>query len=192
LLTPGCLGLCVQWRWASAWHEIDITGEGGALAKKHSGGEVFRPAVCGGVLRAEGEAYAEFTQVDGTKDYGVMVGVARAGVDPTQEMGGKSNGSYKGFFDTENGWMYQLHGAYSHNGYNQPWASGTRQGVQKGETVGLLLRRGSLHIYIKGKQVGTMVTGLTGEFVWATDLYQYGGADGSCSVRIARKPPPAQ
>ena len=50
--------------------------------------------------------------------------------------------------------------------------------------MGLLLRQGSLSVYIKGKQVGTMVTGLTGELVWATDLY------GGGSVRIARKPPP--
>ena len=49
--------------------------------------------------------------------------------------------------------------------------------------VGLLLRQGSLSVYIKGKQVGTMVTGLTGQLVWAADL------DGS--VRITRKPTPA-
>jgi len=50
--------------------------------------------------------------------------------------------------------------------------------------VGLLLRQGSLSVYIKGKRVGTMVTGLTGELVWATDLGSYS------SVRIARKPVP--
>ena len=70
-----------------------------------------------------------------------------------------------------------------HNGSWKGWASGEKQGIEKGETVGLLLRQGSLSVYIKGKQVGTLVTGLTGELVWATDL------DGS--VRIARKPPPA-
>ena len=61
-------------------------------------------------------------------------------------------------------------------------ASGEQQGLWQGGTVGLLLKQGSLHVYIKGKQVGTMVTGLTGELVWAADM------DGS--VRIARKPVP--
>ena len=53
--------------------------------------------------------------------------------------------------------------------------------------MGLLLRRGSLSVHIKGKQVGTLVTGLTGQLVWAADLYRKG-----CSVRIARQAPPAQ
>ena len=48
----------------------------------------------------------------------------------------------------------------------------------------MLLKQGSLSVYIKGKQVGTMVTGLTGELVWAADLGNNG------SVRIARKPVP--
>ena len=54
--------------------------------------------------------------------------------------------------------------------------------IEAGGTVGLLLRQGSLRVYIKGKCIGTMVTGLTGELVWATDLHG--------SVRIARAPAP--
>ena len=49
--------------------------------------------------------------------------------------------------------------------------------------MGLLLKQGSLHVYIKGQQVSTLCTGLAGEFVWATDLYDIGA-----SMRIARKP----
>jgi len=72
----------VQWRWARAHREVDITGEGGALATRKRS-EYWRPAVCGEVLLAEGEAYAEFTVVSGGY---LMVGVARAAVDP--ELGG--------------------------------------------------------------------------------------------------------
>ncbi len=87
-------------------------------------------------------------------------------------------------YATADGWMYCYNdGDYGHKGWPGKWASGTKQGIKEGEAVGLLLRQGSLSVYIKGKQVGTMVTGLTGELVWATDL-------GGSSVRIARKPVP--
>jgi len=118
---------------------------------------------------------AEFTWVSGGYPY---LGVARAGVDLSAVR--------IALHRTPDGWMYSCGGgAYLHNGGSpKPWASGTKQGIEEGETVGLLLRQGSLSVYIKGKQVGTLVTGLTGELVWATDL-AYGG-----SVRIARKPVP--
>ena len=168
----------MQWRWARAHDTIDITGEGGALAtrKGYGGDYSWRSAVCGEVLQAEGEAYAEFTWVDGGS--GLYVGVARAGVDPSSVSGGLSN--------TADGWMYACSsGNYYHNGVSaKPWASGTKQAIKEGETVGLLLRQGSLSVYIEGKQVGTMVTGLAGQLVWATDL------NGNGSVRIARKPLP--
>ena len=51
-----------------------------------------------------------------------------------------------------------------------PWASGSRQGIAEGGTVGLLLRRGSLSVHIGGRQVGVMRTGLSGALVWAADL----------------------
>ena len=57
-----------------------------------------------------------------------------------------------------------------------------------GETVGLLLRGGSLAVYIEGRRVGVMCTGLSGPLVWATDLY----CSGDSSVRIERRPPPAE
>ena len=164
----------MQWRWARAHDTIDITGEGGALATRKGGGGYWLPAVCGEVLQADGEAYAEFTPVSGS---GVMVGVARAGVDPS------SVGN--GLYSTADGWMYVCgDGNHRHNGSYPPWASGERQRIKKGGTVGLLLRRGSLSVHIGGRQVGVVCTGLSGALVWAADLYS------SASVRIARKPPP--
>ena len=164
-------------RWARAHDQVDITGEGGALATRKSGDGDFRPAVCGAVLQAEGEAYAEFTWVSGRR---LMVGVARAGVDPNSV-------GHGGFRSTAGGWMYSCsYGAHFHNGGGgKPWASGDKRSIRVGETVGLLLRRGSLSVHIGGRQVGVMCTGLTGELVWAADLNWSG------SVRIARKPPPA-
>ena len=162
----------MQWRWARAHDDIDITGEGGALATSKSGHSYYRAAVCGEVPQAEGEAYAEFTRVSGI----MMVGVARAGVDPSSEG--------DGLFRTADGWMYCCGGWHYHNGSYPPWASGSKQGIKQGGTVGLLLRRGSLSVHIEGKQVGVMCTGLSGPLVGAADLA--GG-----SVRIARKPPPA-
>ena len=165
----------MQWRWARAHDTIDITGEGGALATRKSRGD-YKSAVCGEVLRAEGEASAEFTWVSG--DY-LMVGVARAGVDP-------SSGGV-GLHGTADGWMYWCkYGWRRHNGDNvTPWASGEQQAIKVGETVGLLLRRGSLSVHIGGRQVGVMCTGLSGALVWAAALYY-----SDDSVRIARKPPP--
>ena len=107
------------------------------------------------------------------------MGVARAGVNPSS---GKN-----GFHGTADGWMYRCYnGAHCHNGRTTPWSSGERQGIADGETVGLLLRRGSLSVHIGGRQVGVMCTGLSGALVWAADL----GSGRGASVRIARKPPP--
>ena len=158
----------MQWRWARAHGDLDITGEGGALATRKSGSGVYRSAVCGEVLQAEGEAYAEFTRVSGS----LLVGVARAGRDPS------SVRYMYGLHNTVDGWMYNCwNGGHYHNG-TAPWASGSKQGIKVGETVGLLLRRGSLSVHIGGRQVGVMCTGLSGALVWAADLGNYG------SVRI--------
>ena len=171
----------MQCRWARAHDTIDITGEGGSLAtRKSGGGWHWYPTVCGEALQAEGEAYAEFTWVRGGSN--PFVGVARAGVHP-------SSVGDRGLHATADGWMYYCHngGHYHHGQYSDtPWASGRSQGIEQGETVGLLLRRGSLSVHIGGRQVGVMCTGLSGPLVWAADLC-YAGA----SVRIARKPPPA-
>ena len=109
------------------------------------------------------------------------MGVARAGVDLSSVDGG--------LYGTADGWMYACwNGRHCHNGSRHdstPWASGSGQAIKRGETVGLLLRRGSLGVHIGGRQVGVMCTGLSGPLVWATDL-------STTSVRIARKPPPAQ
>ena len=135
--------------------------------------------MCGEVLQAEGEAYAEFTWLSGT----VMVGVARAGVDPSSVDGRVGRG---GLHETAGGWMCYYDGRHFHNGRARAWVSGGKEGMRAGEPFGLLLRRGSLSVHIKGRQVGVMCTGLSGALVWVADL-QYRGA----SVRIARKPPPA-
>eukprot|EP01045_Picozoa_sp_COSAG04_P016361 COSAG04_NODE_1358_length_7102_cov_9.598601_7_plen_300_part_00 len=165
----------MQWRWARAHHIIDITGEGGALATRKSRRAVYRSAVCGEVLQAEGEAYAEFTWLSGRF---ATVGVARAGFDP--------RAVEDGLCTTADGWMYECDdGGHYHNNSQTPWASGSKQRIREGETVGLLLRRGSLSVHIGGRQVGVMCTGLSGALVWATDLH-----DSGASVRIARKPVP--
>eukprot|EP01045_Picozoa_sp_COSAG04_P016520 COSAG04_NODE_1385_length_6986_cov_8.400755_6_plen_444_part_00 len=161
------------WRWAKAHTNINIQGEGGALAT-NSAGTRYRSAVCGQVLRAEGEAYAEFTWVDADA---VIVGVARAGVDPSSVR----------LYRSADGWMYSCEtGWHYHNsghGYSTPWASGESQRIKRGETVGLLLRQGSLAVYIQGRRVGVLCTGLSGPLVWAADLC-------GNSVRIERRPPP--
>ena len=74
-------------------------------------------------------------------------------------------------------------GVHWHNDSITPWASSEHQGVEKGETVGLLLRRGSLAVYIRGRRVGVLCTGLSGPLVWAADLFA-----GDSSVRIERQP----
>ena len=70
-------------------------------------------------------------------------------------------------------------------GSSSEWSGGAQHKLSAGETAGLLLRRGSLSVYLKGQCVGVMVSGLSGQLVWATDL---SGKPGS--VRIERKPPP--
>ena len=167
-------------RWAEAHSTIDI-GDGGTLAtddpKKYTSSR-GHPAVCGEVLEAGGEAYAEFTWVGGVSGNSPRVGVARAGVDPS------SRPVRGGLGATADGWMYNCRGGgHCHNGHSPRWASGEPQGIKQGETVGLLLRRGSISVHIGGRQVGVLCTGLRGALVWAADLYD--------SVRIARKPPPA-
>jgi hypothetical protein len=64
--------------------------------------------------------------------------------------------------------------------------SGSGRKVTVGQTVGLLLRRGSLIAYRNGAMLGVLCDGLTGRLVWAADLYDTGS-----SVRIERKPVPA-
>ena len=169
-------------RWVKAHKAVDIRGENGALATAgQDASSKYRPAVCGRVLQASGAAYAEFTWVAGGD---VMVGVARAGFDPAQPI----QGQWEGLFTTAAGWMMQSSGSFYHNSASAaetPWASGTKEGIAVGQTVGLLLRKGNLSVYIKGACVGTLCTGLSGSFVWATDLYN------KASVRIALKPPPS-
>ena len=74
-------------------------------------------------------------------------------------------------------------GAHMRDSRITPWASGEQQGLWQGGTVGLLLKQGSLAVYIQGRRVGVLCTGLSGPLVWATDLYHD-------SVRIERRPPP--
>ena len=108
------------------------------------------------------------------------MGVARAGVDLSAVR--------IALHRTPDASMYSCGGgAHMRDSRITPWASGEKYGpgIERGESVGLLLRRGSLAVYTQGRRVGVMCTGLSGALVWATDLH-YSGA----SVRIARKPPP--
>eukprot|EP01043_Picozoa_sp_COSAG02_P047799 COSAG02_NODE_4620_length_5156_cov_2.045284_4_plen_188_part_00 len=186
---------------------MDICQEGGALATTmmvKQGGT----ALCGEVMQAEAEHYAEFTpifhriidQLDAEycyDDHGAWFGVVRSTHVPGQGPGG-GLGLGKSTMD---GWM--LSGAYmdyiqfnrgkgcNHN----PWVSDTdgikrcRERVRVGETVGLLLRAGRLSVYRGGACVGVMCEGLSGPLVWAVLV-------GECwrrilrGVRIVRAPPP--
>ena len=99
-------------------------------------------------------------------------------------------GTNRTFAKTADGWMYSCRDGHYHNRAIKSWASwasGEPQGIKKGQTVGLLLRRGSLAVYIQGRRVGVMCTDLSGPLVWAADLCYYGGS----SVRIERRPPPS-
>ena len=165
-------------RWAEAHSTIDIS-DGATLAtddpKKYTSSR-GHPAVCGEVLEAGGEAFAEFTWVSGRSP---IVGVARAGVDLSTVAGG--------LHDTSDGWMYNCEtGGHLHDfrGHATPWDSGERQGITMGQTVGLLLRRGTLAVYIEGRRIGVLCIHLHGRLVWAADL-----RDGA-SVRIERRPTP--
>jgi hypothetical protein len=167
--------------WARAHADLDIRGEGGALAKRTQYSGCWRTALCGEAMEAEGDHYAEFTLV-ATKCGGDMVGVARPTYDPAQ-------GDVRyGVCSTANGWMlFCFDGKHCHaSGNGEAWASGGPLKVAAGETVGLLLSRGRLSVYRKGSAVGVLCEGLSGSLVWAADLRHQGDA-----VRIARGAVPA-
>ena len=118
---------------------------------------------------------AEFTWVSGGYPY---LGVARAGVDLSAVR--------IALHRTPDGWMYSCGGgAHMRDSRITPWASGEQQGLWQGGTVGLLLKQGSLAVYIQGRRIGVLCTDIAGCVVWAADL------NGSnSSVRIRRRPPP--
>eukprot|EP01046_Picozoa_sp_COSAG06_P084297 COSAG06_NODE_31114_length_526_cov_7.531616_1_plen_164_part_10 len=144
-----------DYRWARAHAELDIRGEGGALAKKTQVDYCnYRTALCGEAMEAEGEHYAEFTLV-ATKG-GCMVGVARPTHDPAVE-------DAEAVHKTADGWMLHCRGGYHfHAGgtRGKDWASGGPLKVAAGETVGLLLSRGRLSVYRNGSAVGVLCEGL--------------------------------
>ena len=171
-----------DYRWARAHAELDIRGEGGALAQKTQGdGWNYRTALCGEAMEAEGEHYAEFTLVATREGYD-MVGVARPTYDPARD-------DAYGVHQTADGWMLHcLRGGHRHaSTSSKDWASGGPLKVAAGETVGLLLSRGRLSVYRNGSAVGVLCEGLSGSFVWAADLGSQGDA-----VRILRKAVPGQ
>eukprot|EP01046_Picozoa_sp_COSAG06_P028726 COSAG06_NODE_2610_length_6584_cov_12.130301_2_plen_293_part_00 len=166
--------------WARAHAQLDIRGEGGALAKKTQ--DIgYRTALCGEAMEAEGEHYAEFTLVATEGGYD-LVGVARPTYDPTRH-------DSEGVGSTADGWMLGCYsGMYCHaNDFDKDWASGGPLEVAPGETVGLLLSRGRLSVYRNGSSVGVLCEGLSGSFVWAADLAHAGDA-----VRILRTAVPGQ
>ena len=157
----------------------------------------YRPAVCSPVLQAAGDTYVEFTLLlDAAGDLdGVMLGVARATFDPTVSI--EANGHVYGAYATGDGWMMEtasggIYHDYINSQAESAWVSGSGRAVQAGERVGMLLRGGSLSVYIAGQLIGVMVDGLVGEFVWAVDLTIVHDIADVRSVRIAaRDAPPA-
>ena len=147
--------------WAkSTCATVDTSGEGGMLANNSAGGNAYGPHALGTrPFAAAGEAYAEFTNVAGQH---TMFGVARSGFAPPTGIG---------LYTTTDAWMM-----YTYDGQHYPagratsytWASP----VAVGETVGLLLRNGSLTAYRGGRKVGMLCKGLTGQLVWAADFHQ--------------------
>ena len=57
--------------------------------------------------------------------------------------------------------------------------------MKQGETLGLRLKYGTLTAYINGTRAGVMANNLTGDLVWAADVFHPGD-----SLRIACKDPP--
>ena len=167
-----------DYRWARAHADLDIRGEGGALAKRTQGRGCYRTALCGEAMEAEGEHYAEFTLVATVFGWD-LVGVARPTYDPARD-------DANGVCHTADGWMlYCLNGMHLHANSGDAWCSGGPLKVARGETVGLLLSRGRLSVYRNGSAVGVLCEGLSGSLVWAADLSNTGDA-----VRIARGPVP--
>lgn len=89
--------------------------------------------------------------------------------------------------------LFLSSGGICHAGDALPWVRGEMRGVSIGETVGLLLRNGALRVFLRSKRTGSRVcagvlcTGLVGELLWATDLYDVGD-----SVRLLRKTLPRE
>ena len=166
-----------DYRWARAHADLDIRGEGGALAKRTHYTGFYRTALCGEAMEAEGEHYAEFTLV-ATKWRNDTVGVARPTYDPARD-------GAKGVCHTADGWMLSCYSGKHYHAYaggrGKAWASGGPLKVAAGETVGLLLSRGRLSVYRNGSAVGVLCEGLSGSLVWAADLLNQGDA-----VRILR------
>jgi hypothetical protein len=159
-------------RWV-AGHPAVVMPEPGALAWGSDSG--VRTVLAGEPMDAAGDAYAEFTNVGGNS----LVGVATAGYDAA--------GAAGGVHETAHGWMYVCYdGGFKHSSQYTDWTCGKGQVINKGETVGLRLKRGTLSAYKDGALLGVLCEGLSGRLVWAADLP---GSDmlGCASVRISRK-----
>ena len=161
----------------------------------------WRTAICGEVLHADGSAaaaaYAEFTMVAGSGT--TMFGIVRASHDPTDDRSSQRS---------RESWMFNCKSGKClrpGSSRGQPLLPPTQSGVVPGDrvamgaaafggagkvalgqTVGLLLRNGSLTVFQNGEAVGAMCEGgLKGNFEWAADMYDTGAA-----ARIVRRPPP--
>ena len=143
--------------------------------------------LCGEVLHAEGEHYADFTLGSEMYHTIVKIGVVRSTYDPT----GLVSPNWQGVGSTLDGWMlaptaYGGSGpTYQHGGVSKKWTSGEHLRLSQGDTIGLLLRAGQLSVYRHGTCAGVVCEGLSGPLVWAASLPNIGD-----TVRIARKPAP--
>jgi hypothetical protein len=160
-----------SFEWAQAFAGIDIaTDPSVAVSSTHPAGRCcYRPAISSPVLQADAEHYIEFTLPAGLD--GVMLGLARAGFDPTTPI--EANGYVYGAYATGDGWMMEASsGNLYHDFINNPQAMNW---VNKGRfeasgEVAMLLRNGQLLVFVGGRLLGVMLDGLVGEYVWAADL----------------------
>lgn len=164
------------------WHAaegIDVAGEEGAVVT-HTDSTLGRICAkfgeCVSATSMDG-AYAEFTWLGGQF---TAVGLVRHKKLPGEESACSAI-SGQGAWRTPDAWMYfNSSGAICHAGDALPWLRGQMRGIAVGDTVGLLLRQGTLAVYLRSESFGSLVcagvlcTGLVGEMLWAADLYDAG------------------
>jgi hypothetical protein len=155
--------LSFEWRWAQAFAGIDIATDSlvAVSAAGPAGRCCYRPAISSPVLQADAEHYIEFTLPAGLD--GVMLGLARAGFDPTTPI--EANGYVYGAYATGDGWMMEASsGNLYHDFINTQSAT---EWVNKGRfeasgEVAMLLRNGQLLVFVGGRLLGVMLDGRVG------------------------------
>lgn len=179
------------WRWSRS-HDaspewlcgVDISAEDGALATwihvdspglcRQVERSVYVTALCDEEMQARGGPYyAEFTRAD--EGYGhVFVGVARPTYNPNESDRSHHGARRKARVANE---LAVANASEQTDSFDiQPGnemstlSDGWVVLAEVGETVGLLLRAGSLSVCRGGVCTGTLCEGLSGSLVWAVDL----------------------